>query len=97
MIPTKEEVLKKCLGGVEGISDNGFKQEWGKELNAMDEYADIVSKERAIGFFKWNGQVILEYVKLLKENISKEKQKEIEEFELASVEKRFNQYLNTLP
>ena len=46
---TQEEILKKCLGGVDGISDNGFKQEWRKELQAMDEYA----KEMVIGYEIW--------------------------------------------
>lgn len=41
--------MAECLGGVEGISEKGFKEEWSRELQAMDEFARI----RSIAFQKW--------------------------------------------
>lgn len=53
---TKEEILKNALGGVYGISEEVFKQEWKKELQAMDQFA----KEVAIGFKKWSDSFYIE-------------------------------------
>lgn len=97
-VPTKEDILGIMNEWV-GASHDG----WSVDVNGLEDASEELeklfndkSKEIAIGFFKWNGLKIFEYVTLLKENISSDKQKEIEEFELSSIEKRFNQYIQTL-
>lgn len=68
----------------------------------VGELRDIIklhAKITAIEFFKWNGHKIFEYVQWLKDNASnqdksQEKENEISRFELASIETRYQLFLD---
>ena len=90
------EILFKATGGMFDEHEGGITG----ILNAMDEY----SKEVAIGFLKWYGVKMMEFVLYFqrkKENpiiyyIPDAYDKYIEEFEGKTQEQLFDQYLNHL-
>lgn len=89
---SKEEILEHYINGAETFTKH-FKP---SILAAMDQYA----KEVAIGFFKWNAKQLNEYIAYTQKGQqylgTSEYEQQMDFFEKATFEERYQLYLNHL-
>jgi hypothetical protein len=86
---SKEEIMERNTNGVFRIY-----AESGGILKAMDEYAEIKSRERAIAFFKWYGVKMMGFIEYIKDIrpvvTSNEIEEKIAEFEGQTIDNLYN-------
>ncbi len=97
MIPiSKEDILSKK----DGYYSQGYDGSVTPIYEAMDEWADIKSRERATGFFSWYATSLISIIQEVKEvglhNIPDELNKRIEEREGKSIQQLYQSHLQTL-
>ena len=93
MTKSKEEIIKNKLGNSYEYHDV---RDWGNLIeDAMDEYA----KQKAVGFFKWYGVKMMDflfYLKKVKPQVtSNEIEEKLAEFEGQTIENLYQLYLQS--